>query len=211
MGERGSLRAYAKHRGVTLSSVQKARDSGRIPRPGPDGLVDFEECDRRWDSSTDLSKPRNTITGKPKGRKAPGGPGAPMGATGKDAGEGGAPGGNGSGVPDFVATYGNAKAVRETYLAKLAELDYETRRGQVVETEVFKRTLFACGRRGRDGVLTMADRVANRCEHKTSDQIWAIVDAEAKKVVEEMSRGIPKITIDELKRWLRELEDEGNR
>lgn len=205
MGERGSLRAYAKHRGVTLSSVQKARDTGRIPRPGDDGKLDFEAADRQWAASTDLSKPRNSITGQPKGRKAAGGPGAPMGATGVGAAAGGADRGNGEGMPDFVATYGNAKAVRETYNAKLAQLDYETRKGLLVDLEGMKRAAFACSRRGRDGVLSFPDRCAQRCDMKSAEEVFTIIEREARKLVEEMARGVPAVTVADLELWIDEI------
>jgi 5-methylcytosine-specific restriction endonuclease McrA len=43
----GSLRAYARHRGVALFAVQKAIQTGRITRT-VDGLVDFERADAAW-------------------------------------------------------------------------------------------------------------------------------------------------------------------
>jgi hypothetical protein len=43
-----SLRAYARHRGVTLRAVQKARDSKRITVP----IVDVETADREWERNT---------------------------------------------------------------------------------------------------------------------------------------------------------------
>src|SRR5512146_3310940 len=39
-----SLRAYAKHRGVTLKAVQKAIESGRI-HPNADGKIDTDRSD----------------------------------------------------------------------------------------------------------------------------------------------------------------------
>ncbi|MBF0584698.1 MAG: hypothetical protein HQL80_10775 [Magnetococcales bacterium] len=46
-----SLRGYAKHRGVSLASVQKAIISGRITRE-LDGTIDQEKCDRMWNENT---------------------------------------------------------------------------------------------------------------------------------------------------------------
>ena len=42
-----SLRAYARHRGVALSAVQKAIASGRI-HPEPDGSIDPIKADAHW-------------------------------------------------------------------------------------------------------------------------------------------------------------------
>jgi hypothetical protein len=46
-----SLRAYARHRGVTLAAVQKARQSGRIPVL-VDGTVEAGAADEAWDAAT---------------------------------------------------------------------------------------------------------------------------------------------------------------
>jgi hypothetical protein len=50
-GRRVGLRAYARHRGVTLSTVQKAIAEGRITR-GKDGKLNVQEADRDWTANT---------------------------------------------------------------------------------------------------------------------------------------------------------------
>ena len=47
-----SLRGYARHRGVGLSTVQKAIGSGRIT-PMADGRIDSDHADREWASNTE--------------------------------------------------------------------------------------------------------------------------------------------------------------
>jgi pyruvate/2-oxoglutarate dehydrogenase complex dihydrolipoamide acyltransferase (E2) component len=46
-----SLRAYAKHRGVSLAAVQKAIHSGRITA-NADGLIDSDRADAEWAAKT---------------------------------------------------------------------------------------------------------------------------------------------------------------
>ena len=46
-----SLRAYAKHRGVSLAAVQKAIRSGRIAT-NADGLIDSDRADAEWNAKT---------------------------------------------------------------------------------------------------------------------------------------------------------------
>ena len=53
-----SLRAYAKHRDVSHSAVQKAIDTGRI-QTLPDGSIDKNQADRDWEENTDFSKVHN--------------------------------------------------------------------------------------------------------------------------------------------------------
>ena len=60
-----SRRAYARHRGVSHEAVRKALATGRIAA-GPDGKIDPVVADRQWDTSTDLSKPRNSVIGVPR-------------------------------------------------------------------------------------------------------------------------------------------------
>jgi hypothetical protein len=47
-----SLRGYARHRGVGLSTVQKAISSGRIT-PMTDGRIDSDQADREWATNTE--------------------------------------------------------------------------------------------------------------------------------------------------------------
>lgn len=64
------LRAYARHRGVTLKTVQQARDEGRIT-VGADGKIDVKKADRAWAANTSAHQggkrtPRPKPTGAAK-------------------------------------------------------------------------------------------------------------------------------------------------
>lgn len=50
-----SLRAYARHRGVALSAVQKAITSGRIKKT-VNGKINIAAADKAWAANTDLAK-----------------------------------------------------------------------------------------------------------------------------------------------------------
>jgi len=50
-----SIRAYARHRGVTDTAVHKAIRSGRVT-PEPDGTVDATRADLEWARNTDSPK-----------------------------------------------------------------------------------------------------------------------------------------------------------
>ena len=54
-----SLRQYAKHRGVALSAVQKAIQSGRISTLA-DGRVDSDTADAEWQRNTTAHAPAVT-------------------------------------------------------------------------------------------------------------------------------------------------------
>ncbi|MBS1941695.1 MAG: elements of external origin [Bacteroidetes bacterium] len=53
-----SIRAYARHRGVSHVAVKKAIDTGRI-RPLPDGTIDPQAADAQWAQNT--LQPRKAI------------------------------------------------------------------------------------------------------------------------------------------------------
>jgi len=46
-----SIRAYARHRGVSHVAVKKAIDSGRITQ-NPDGTIDADTADQDWQRNT---------------------------------------------------------------------------------------------------------------------------------------------------------------
>jgi hypothetical protein len=54
-----SIRAYARHRGVSHVAVKKAIDTGRITL-GTDGTLDPEQADREWQQNT--ASPRKTAS-----------------------------------------------------------------------------------------------------------------------------------------------------
>lgn len=56
-----SIRAYARHRGVTDTAVHKAIRAGRIT-PEADGSIDTDRADREWARNSDVPK---TGTRKP--------------------------------------------------------------------------------------------------------------------------------------------------
>lgn len=50
-----SIRAYARHRGVTDTAVHKAIRAGRIT-PEADGTIDADRADREWAHNSDVPK-----------------------------------------------------------------------------------------------------------------------------------------------------------
>lgn len=126
-----SQRAYARHRGVALSAVQKAIETGRISTQ-PDGRIDSEQADVDWE--------RNTT------RHAP-----PIANRGQDEDD----------VSIFGASqYTKARAVREHYQARLAKIEYEERTGKLVPKDEVQIAAFNKFRQFRDHMLNIPDRVA---------------------------------------------------
>jgi hypothetical protein len=155
--ERLSIRGYARHRGVSHTAVRKALASGRITADD-DGAIDPVIADEEWAASTNLAKPRNTVIGMPRAATRPLDPPPPaqdpayanppaispvVRATGR-----------------LASSYADARAARESYLARLAKLDFEERSGRLVNADDVRAQVFALGRRMRDAMVALPDRLA---------------------------------------------------
>ena len=144
-----SLRAYARHRGVALSAVQKAIASGRI-HPEPDGSIDPIKADAQWDRHTRTAQPttpRVTTARPPPVAQHASQPAAPppMPQASDDA----------RGVD-----YHKARAVRETYSARLAKLEFEERTGKLISKDEVDIKYFQLARQLRDRMQQIPRKVA---------------------------------------------------
>lgn len=134
-----SLRAYAKHRGVTLKAVQKAIESGRILTTA-DGKIEPGRADADW--------ARNT---GPKARRTAGAAAPAPHPRAEQARPEPASGGG--------LDYAMARAIIANYEARLVKLDYEERIKKLVKADEVSIAAFNLFRMFRDRVLNMPDRV----------------------------------------------------
>lgn len=153
-----SLRAYARHRGVSLRAVQKALSSGRIAAR-EDGRLDADVADTNWARNTaprprPASKPPNeTTTNKD----------APPVASPQSAHHHSDPPRREPPEPPKLESgleYSKARAVRESYLARLAKIDFEERTEKLVSRDEIQVAAFNRYRTFRDGMLNIPDRLA---------------------------------------------------
>jgi hypothetical protein len=127
-----SQRAYARHSGRAVSTVQEAVARGRIPTL-PDGRIDSDVADAEWRKNTQIHQPPVT-----RRRQA-------------DVDD----------EDDPVAgQYIRARAARAHYEARLAKLQFEQLAGSIVPTEGIKMAQFQIDRRHRDCMLNLADRLS---------------------------------------------------
>ena len=126
-----SLRAYARHRGVELSAVQKAIKTRRISTQ-PDGRIDSEQADVEWVQNT-----RHRV--------------APVGRRNDEEDESAVFG---------ASQYTKARTVYEHFRAKLAQLEYQERIGTLIPKDEVKIAAFNKFRQFRDHILNIPDRVA---------------------------------------------------
>ena len=144
-----SLRAYARHRGVALSAVQKAIATGRI-HPEPDGRIDPIKADAQWDRHTRTAQPTppRATTARPppvSQRAAP----PPQPQASDDA----------RGV-DYHKARAVRETYRETYSARLAKLEFEERTGKLISKDEVDIKYFQLARQLRDRMQQIPRKVA---------------------------------------------------
>jgi hypothetical protein len=151
-----SLRAYAKHRGVSLTAVQKAIKAGRVTTTA-DGKIDPEKADLEWKSRTDPGKQRRKQKAEPE-------PERPKAATpelrpepqsGAEPQLGEEPEAN----PD---DYWKSRAAREFWEAKLSKLKAEREAGNLIPREDAERAWGGMIASTRSKILAMPANLAHR-------------------------------------------------
>lgn len=110
----GSLRAYSRHRaekgfeGQTLAAVQRAIESGRISKEA-DGKIDFGKADASWASKTAPSATNRTNRHR-----------APYAVPTSQ-----------QRAPEKIDGYTTARALKEGYLAGLAQLEFKKKNAEL--------------------------------------------------------------------------------
>jgi len=189
-----SLRAYARHRGVALSAVQKAIASGRVTAVKKDGTrivgIDLVAADGQWLENTDPDQaartkglPESSLPAAPLTLQAPPGPAPAAAAPGSDEPVQAAVESKGK---DFG--YLEERAKREKFAAAQAELDYLKAIGQLVPTAELRAVTAQRYRAIRDKILGIADRLASiLAAEKDPARVHAALTKEIKQVLHELS------------------------
>ena len=148
-----SIRAYARHRGVSHVAVKKAIDTGRITAL-PDGTIDPYAADAQWAQNT--LQPRRAVepakASQPKTRPATGGV-PPQ----RDAPEPG---------PPSLSTGGTsllqARTVNEVLKAQLNKVELAHRKKELVDRAQAVAHVFKLARIERDAWLNWPARISGQ-------------------------------------------------
>ncbi|CAI8819311.1 elements of external origin [Methylococcus capsulatus] len=135
-----SIRAYARHRGVTDTAVHKAIRTGRIT-PEADGSIDPDKADREWARNSDTPK---AGTRQPAVRVAM-----------PDASHGGGPTLPGGGASLLQARTVNEVVKAQTNKVRLAKL-----KGDLVDRAAAIAQVFTLARAERDAWLNWPARIS---------------------------------------------------
>ena len=136
-----SIRAYARHRGVTDTAVHKAIQSGRIT-PEPDGTIDPNRADQDWARNTESSR-SGTHQQAPR-VKAP------------DVGGGGEGASSGQAGTSLL----QARTVNEVVKAQTNKVRLQRLKGELVDRSEAIAHVFKLARTERDAWLNWPARVS---------------------------------------------------
>lgn len=157
-----SQAAYARRRGISQPSVHQAIREGRISTVN--GKIDPAVADREWAAHTDLSKPRNSVSGNPKATR------------------GGRPG------PAAATGYAQARAERERIRVARERLELEQRRGLLVRADEVRIAAYGQARKARDMLRAIPERVAVVLAAATEpEEAQRILEGEIERVCAEIA------------------------
>lgn len=180
-GQLISLRAYSRHRGVTLSAVQKAVSSGRIRLI--DGKVDPDVADIQWARNTQADQQERgsleqfektqaqvfdlsglEIDSSPAARAMP-----------------------------ATNTLASEKTETETIRRQLLEIELRKKRGELVEIDSVRRAWGEKVRAARESLDTMADRLAPIIAAETDvKKVDAMLRAEVRQAMTNVAQLLPQ-------------------
>lgn len=167
-----SLRTYAKHRGVAMSAVQKAIQSGRITT-NQAGKIDSDRADAEWKANTRQQQQR-----RPAGARVPARTSVASVVESERTETAGAGG----------LDYFRARAVREGYLARLAKIEFEEKTAKLISRDEVQVAAFTNGRMARDNLLNIPDRLAATLAAETdADKVHLILTGEIRKALDELA------------------------
>lgn len=173
---------FAAHIGVSRPAVTKMCNSGRIP-VRPDGKINLEEAVVAYESTKQVGreaskkngrkggKPPTTGTAKQPAKRKPkpveldnaDGDDAPLTTTGH--------------TQQQIATqYNKAKLAKETYTAKLKELEYKKARGELLDLDEVREDAKKIGEDIRGKLFAIAPKLAPVIVTKTPREAQRMIE-----------------------------------
>jgi len=156
-----SIRAYARHRGVTDTAVHKAIRSGRVT-PEPDGTVDATRADLEWARNTDSpkqgTKQRATTVNIPHSDAQSSGAASKASDDSSGAGASASQGSSSSGGGGTSLLH--ARTVNEVVKAQTNKVRLARLKGELVDRPQAIAHVFKLARSERDAWLNWPARVS---------------------------------------------------
>lgn len=187
MSELVGIREAARRLGVSDTAVHKAVKSGRVvlsPKSQPKKpLLDWEVTKQRWADHTDGTH-RSHVGPQGSPRRERDAPEVKLPTSASGGGIGPDAGGVGS-------NYAASRAVRETFAARLAKLEFEKKSGKMVSTDAVYVEAFKTHRKVRDAVMNIPAQVCQELAVMDDPvQIEIFLSARISAALRELSRDI---------------------
>lgn len=161
-----SLRAFAEIVGVSNTAISKAIESGRLVKSvkfGPNGEklgIDPVAGQEEWELSNPARASKKTAAENGPDKPLPSGP-----------------------------SFAQARAVRETYQARIAKIIYEEKIGKLVDASAVKLKAFETARTVRDFILNIPNRISAELAAETDPvKIHALLTKELNESLDELAR-----------------------
>jgi hypothetical protein len=167
-----SIRAYARMRGCAKSAVEKAIKTKRIT-PLPDGTIDPERANQEWAKNTFAGHTHNRAQAAPAPRSSSALPPEP-GPSG-----------------DPVAAYLRARAVSETFKAKVSQLEYEERAGKLIPAARAAEYAAMFSSVVKDALTAMPDRLSPMLAALDNEKaVHRMLTAEVTAVLKKVNKAV---------------------
>lgn len=193
-----SLRAYARHRGVSAPAVLKAVSRGRLKacltrdEKGKAKVADVALADREWAGATDITKAPTWVKERAQARASGAGksgpplPAAPPPPAMRAAVD--APDEEDDDTDGVQGTLSLSAALAQekTWKARLAELDYKKRSGELVDAKEVEARIIEDYGQCRTKLLGLARQAKGALPHLTHSDVLAL-DALIREALEELA------------------------
>lgn len=171
-----SLRAYAKHRGVSVEAVSKAVKKGRLVRSvvvvaGAPKIANWELADQEWTANTDLSKAPGSVKARAASTSSTG---AVVDAAHQAR------------IPSAVTDLSRASAREKNARAGLVELEYQEKAGRLVSAGRVEAGFTDMVTAAREALMGVPSKCKARIPHLTNSEL-AIVHEEVCKALEQLA------------------------
>jgi len=173
-----SIRAYARHRGVSHVAVKKAIDTGRITLEA-DGTIDPVRADAQWAKNTVYPRTAAPPKSSPSAR-APEEGGVSM------------PAGLGTGS----ATLLQARTLNEVLKAKIRQVELAEKKDELVDRARAIAHVYKLARAERDAWLNWPSRAAPMLAARfgiDEHELHVALDAAVRVHLEELGESVPKV------------------
>ena len=176
-----SLRAYARHRGVSDTAVRKAIKSGRIQTES-DGTIDVAKVDRQWERNTDRAQQRASSA------KTKAVPKAALDAVADTLNENGHAG---SGT-----TYMQARIANEVLKAQTNRIKLQQLKKELVDRNRALAQVFTLARAERDAWLNWPTRISSRLAAELgvdTHRLHSLLEQEVRQHLQALGDPTPKV------------------